>query len=178
MLRNIVFIFCVSIFLTSCSGEDGVTFNDGLIASVESVTPILEDADEKFSTYAENNQVDSTVKLVVSIEKFIDSITTKLKKEPLPTSLISADEFKKAMINYLEKTKSIYSYYKYIVEEKDPKRKAEYTESLMKLEDSKKQWLTYVENAQNDFARRNGFKVQPSFPTMDFNKYKSNKKGY
>ncbi len=161
MYNKIYTVLFILIIFSSCSGEEAVKFNDDFIDEQNALQKILNPIDEKIAKFTMLQNFDSTAAQAEVAEKAITKTIKKFENAHTP-DINGAADYKKAFVYYYGNIKDEYSYYKYYAQEKNPKLKVEYFDKLKAKVNRRMEWDTYIHNAQNAYAKANGFRVQNS----------------
>jgi hypothetical protein len=154
-------VFSIVLF-ASCSNDVAVKFNDNFIEEQKNLLPRLDSIDKIIVEFDANKEMDSVEKIATFAEDEITKVIKKIENAYTP-KLPAAEDYKKAFSYYFGNIRNTYSYFKYYSVEKNPKLKAEYFEKLNATIARRGEWDNYLKDAQMNYAKQNGFKIETNF---------------
>jgi hypothetical protein len=161
MHKKIYSLLFIVLTFASCTNQEAVKFNDDFIDEQSVLQKTLNPIDEKIAQFTIQQNFDSIAVQAELAEKAITKTIKKFENAPTP-NINGAADYKKAFAYYYGNIKDEYSYYKYYAQETKPKLKQEYFDKLKAKVNRRMEWDIYIHNAQNAYAKANGFRVQNS----------------
>jgi hypothetical protein len=156
----IAILLCSSFLISSCDDtkRQAKTFNDTLVKEYHSMSLQLIKYEDLASTYFANK--DKTVLHVINEKVFaiIDSSISNIEKLETP-NIARAKDFKQGFINTIEYQRELFKNYERYVNAKDTKEEDDAMMKIKNLSKSSEQAEEMLAELQQDFAQKNGAKV-------------------
>jgi len=157
-MRKILSAIIVLAFLASCKSDAGFNYSQEFVKKERAMIPAIDSTEDAVGRYAALGEMDSVGIVSESLEKKFDVLLDETKAKPAPDAK-GGEHFKAEVIKYFEYMKSIYTAYKDFARTDGAERDAARTH-MLELVQRKPEILTNIQQAQQQFAADNGFKVE------------------
>lgn len=160
LLFSLLVLGCICFTSCSTSGE-AKEYNDHLVATQTKILPMVNKTDLAIRQHILNNQMDSVAAVSAVMMQVINTEMIALQNEKAPT-LVGADNYKQAFVEYFKYLKNIYTSYKMWGKATTDTAKAEAFTLIEKYENQEDDYLKYMRKTQKIFAEKHHLKVQSS----------------
>jgi hypothetical protein len=159
MLNKIAFIVLIAFTFSSCNYNAAYNYSEKIVKMENSLLPDIETTETNVAKFANTAQYDSIAAAGQKMENLINIKLDEIKKMPAPDAK-GGEDFKTACIKYFEYMKSVYTSYKDFGNEKTDEGRDREKTKMLGLTQSKNLVLSEMEQAQQKFAKDNGFKIK------------------
>lgn len=159
-MRNTFIVAILALFvITGCRSKDAFNFSEDIVKIERKLGESVETAQPQIVRYMEQGVYDSLAavggNMVKKTEESIDAINA-LK---IP-DITEASNFKASAIRYFTHIRNIYDSYKTYAEQPNDSLRAVEVEKMIRLEEGIDDMVKEMQEAQQKFAKANGFKVE------------------
>ena len=149
----------ISFLVSSCKTKQAFNFSEDIVKKEKALEPMIMQTDSAIEKYAGQLEYDSMVAVSQRMESRVQQAIDEIQEMPAD-GLDEGQNFKDASLKYFGYIKSIYtSYRKVSGASSDEERQGEY-EGLMALVQKKEKVLQEMRDAQEKFAKANGFRLE------------------
>ncbi|MFC4263063.1 hypothetical protein ACFOWM_09250 [Ferruginibacter yonginensis] len=160
LLVSLLLLGCI--YFTSCStAGEAKDYNDHLIATQTKILPMVTKTDVAIREHIINNQMDSVATAAAAMMQVINTEMIALQNEKVP-SLVGAEDYKKAFVEYFKYLKNIYTSYKMWGKATTEAARTEAFTLIEKYENQEDDYLRYMQKTQKIFAEKHHLKVSSS----------------
>ena len=156
--KSILFILLIPAFF-GCKSKTAHTYSQWIVGKETSLLPDINKTENNVERFATAGNFDSIAIVSERMERLVDKRLQEIEDKPAP-DLKEAENFKKASLRYFAFLESIYTRYKIFAlkktdEERDIERK-----TMIALMEEKPRVVLDMQEAQQKFAKANGFRIQ------------------
>jgi hypothetical protein len=157
-ITSFIVAFVALVALAGCRSKDAFQFSEDIVGIERKLGESLMEAQPKILRYMQESIFDSLSlvggQMVAETDKSIESI--KALKAP---SVKEADAFKAASLRYFGHIRDIYDSYRKYADQPNDSLRSEELERMVALEEDIDTHVKDMQDAQQKFAKANGFRV-------------------
>lgn len=158
-VSHVLCLFALAFYISSCNSRTAYNYSEKIVSIEKSIVPAMNKTEEDVAKYAQQANWDSIKTISERMENLVESKLAKIKKMPAP-DVKEGENFKKAAIDYFQYIEDIYISYKNVALETTVEGRQNATNKMMSLISKKEKALSDMQEAQQKFAKANGFKVE------------------
>jgi len=159
--KTVFAIAIICFFVIGCKSKMAVDYNNIVVKDQQSLAKSMEQTEPQLKNYFTNYEYDSIASVSSRMEAKIDSIIRDIQNRPAP-KVKQGENFKKAVLNYFDYMKTIYTSYKNYGSESTPEGRIIGLAVISRVTNSEDKAIADMKQAQRIFAKDNGFKIQSS----------------
>jgi hypothetical protein len=160
MKRKIIFLMAVVfLFAAGCKSKKAMDYNEMIVKEQKKLAQSMDEEAPELRNYFSNYQYDSIARVSSRMEARINIIINEINKTPVPNVSQGAN-FKKAALQYFNYMKSIYTAYKNYGMQTSPDGREIEMQVIQKMTSGEDQVIADMQDAQQIFAKNNGFKIK------------------
>jgi hypothetical protein len=157
--RILIALACISLFGIGCKSKIAADYSETITKKENSLAPQIEETRKKLVKYFALSDYDSVSSISGQMEARVDSLLLQIKNKPAP-KVPEAENFKQASIRYLTYLKNMYEIYKNYGSQTSAQGRMIVQDEMVTINSQEEVMSDYLKNAQQNFAKANGFKVK------------------
>jgi hypothetical protein len=146
-------------FMTSCKSKKAMDYNEMIVKEQKKLAQSMDEEAPELRNYFANYQYDSIASVSSRMEARINIIINEINKTPVP-NVSQGTNFKKAALQYFNYMKNVYTAYKNYGMQTSPDGREIEMQVIQKMTSGEDQVIADMQNAQQIFAKNNGFKIK------------------